>query len=254
MRAVLIGLTCLSFLPLDVEAAHGRIIVEAMANSTGDESLDPLSEGFSDLLVAYLSAYDGLEILYRDDLHEIWRELAQSASGLDRSDTLRIGALIQANRLVKGGFVKIDGKFRANVHVYSIETTELEHSFERVGDIGHVDTLAAALAKDIADELLNGADIRPPVAIDAQPVANTHFMKGLGYHYSGLYDHAVAEFMQVLDLDPARADARLWLGRSYDENGDHDHARIEYRRFLREFPDHADADRVQHALDALPSE
>lgn len=88
-------------------------------------------------------------------------------------------------------------------------------------------------------------------SIDAQPLINTHFMKGLGYYYNGLFDHAVAQFMQVIDLDPARADARLWLGKSYAAGGESEHARLEYQRFLRDFPDHDDTDEVTTALAAL---
>lgn len=250
-RAILICLICAC---LTLQAAYGadsRIIVEPIANSTGVDTLDPLSAGFSDLLVAYLSGYGELEILYREDMHRIWQELAQSMTGLEKSDALRIGKLIQANTLIKGGFMKINGSFQANVHVYDIETTQLQYSFEESGDIENVDTIASAMARDIAERLLSNSNTAQSNSTDAQPLVNTHFMKGLGYFYNGLYDHAVAEFMQVLDLDPARADARMWLGKTYAAGGEHDHARIEYERFLREFPDHESADGVQTALDTL---
>jgi TolA-binding protein len=61
-------------------------------------------------------------------------------------------------------------------------------------------------------------------------------MKGLGAFYSGLYDHAVAEFMQVLDQDPTHANARYWLAKSYLDSGEKAHAKIEFKRFLEAFP------------------
>ncbi len=254
VRAIIISLICASLMPQVAHAADNRIIVESIANSTNDATLDPLSAGFSDLLVVYLSGYDGLEILYREDLHRIWQELAHSRSGLDRSDTLQIGALIQANVLIKGGFVKVNSSFQANVHAYDIATTQLQFSIEQSGAIENVDELASSMAQRIADKLLNGTSSIQTTSIDAQPLINTHFMKGLGYHYNGLYDHAVAEFMQVIDLDPARADARIWLGKSYSAGGEYDHAQLEYIRFLREFPDHEDADGVRAALATLAKE
>lgn len=251
MRAILTALICASLLMQASIAGENRIIVEPFANSTGNKDLDPLSAGFSDLLVAYLSGYDELEFLYREDMHRIWQELARSVSGLARSDVMRIGALIQANKLIRGGFVKINGSFQANVHVYDIATTRLQFSFEEIGRIEDVDSLASEIAQKIADKLLSSSSSARSINIDAQPVVSTHFMKGLGYHYNGLYDHAVAEFMQVIDLDPGRADARMWLGKSYAAGGEHDHAQIEYRRFLRDFPDHEQADLVQTALKSL---
>jgi tetratricopeptide (TPR) repeat protein len=248
VRAIVISMIFTMLTPQLANAGDNTIIVEPIANSTGDDSLDPLSAGFSDLLVAYLSAYEGLEILYREDMHRIWQELARSRSGLEKTDTLRIGSLIQANTLIKGGFVKINGTFQANVHIYDIETTKLRYSLEQIGKIESVDTLASSMADRIADRLLSSDNASRSKSIDAEPLLNGHFMKGLGYHYNGLYDHAIAEFMQVLDLDPARADARLWLGRSYSAAGERDHAQIEYRRFLRDFPDHEDAESVRLAL------
>ena len=248
LRVTVIGLAWAMLVPQPATAADNTIIVERMANSTGDNNLDPLSEGFSDLLVGYLSAYEGLEILYREDMHKIWKELAQSHSGLERTDVLRIGSLIQANTLIKGGFVKINGTFKANVHIYDIASTELRYSLAEIGKIENVDTLASSMADQIAAKLMSSSSIVRSKSIDAQPLVNIHFMKGLGYYYNGMYDHAVAEFMEVLDMDPARADARLLLGKSYSAGGEHEHAGIEYRRFLQDFPDHQEAAGVRVAL------
>lgn len=248
VRAIAISLILAMLVPQSATATENKIIVEPMSNSTGDAALDPLSAGFSDLLVAYLSTYEELEILHREDLHRVWQELARNRSGLERTDTLRIGSLIQANTLIKGGFVKINGTFKANIHVYDIESTELRYSLEQRGKIETVDELASSMADQIAEKLLSSSYAGRAKSFDAQPVVNLHFMKGLGYHYNGLFDHAVAEFMQALDMDPARADIRLLLGRSYSASGEHGHARIEYQRFLRDFPGHKDAASARLAL------
>ena len=107
------------------------------------------------------------------------------------------------------------------------------------------------MAQHIADRLMIHGNMTTSASVDSSPLINTHFMKGLGYYYNGLFDHAVAEFMQVIDLDPARADARMWLGKCYVAGGEHDHARIEFERFLQEFPNHEDGDTVSEALSLL---
>ena len=250
-RNITVFLMCAMLMLQAAHAVENKIIVQPITNSTGDENLDPLSAGFSDLLVAYLSGYQGLEILYREDLHRIWQELARTMSGLEEADGLKVGMLIQANKLIKGGFVKINGSFQANVHIYDIETTQLQYSIKEIGNIEDVDMIASNMARSIADKLVNGTNASQSTSPDAQPLVNTHFMKGLGYYFSGLYDHAIAEFMNVMDLDPARADARMWLGKSYHTSGEHDHAQIEYEKFLHEFPDHKEAENVRIALDSL---
>ena len=251
VRAIGIALIFVSLMTQTVSAADNRIIVQSIGNSSGDQRLDPLSDGFSDLLVAYLSAYDELEILYRGDLHRLWQELAQSRSGLASTDAMQIGKLVQANTLIKGGFVKINGSFRANVHIYDIATAQLQYSFEESSKIEDVEELASSMAQHIADRLMIDGNKTTSASVDSWPLINTHFMKGLGYYHNGLYDHAVAEFMQVIDLDPARADARMWLGKCYVAGGEHDHARIEFERFLQEFPNHEDGDTVSEALSLL---
>lgn len=251
MRAISIAFIFVSLMTQAVLAEEHRIIVQSISNSSGDQRLDPLSDGFSDLLVAYLSAYEELEILYRGDLHRLWQELAQSRSGLARTDGLQIGKLIQANTLIKGGFVKINGSFQANVHIYDIATAQLQYSFEESSKIEDVEELASSMAQRIANRLIIHGNETTSASVDSRPLINTHFMKGLGYYYNGLYDHAVAEFMQVIDLDPARADARMWLGKCYVAGGEHDHARIEFERFLHEFPNHEGRDTVSEELSLL---
>lgn len=228
--------------------AEYRVIVEPMTNSTGDESLGSLSEGFSDLLVAYLSGYDGLKILYREDMHKIWQELSQSLSGLNSTNSLKIGQLIKANKLIKGGFVQINGIFQANLHMYDIQTTQLEYSFEETGKIKDVDSLAANFAKKIVEKLKTGGKLKKLPETDDHPIINSHFIKGLGYFYSGLYDFAIAKFMNVLYLDSSRADARFWLAKSYYKGQEKSHAKIEFDRFLEEFPKHQYSEEVREYL------
>jgi len=251
VRAIGIAFILVSLMTQTVSAADNRIIVQSIGNSSGDQRLDPLSDGFSDLLVAYLSAHEELEILYREDLHRLWQELARSRSGLASNDAMQVGKLIQANTLIKGGFVKVNGSFRANVHVYDIATAQLRYSFEESSEIEDVEELASSMAQHIAERIMNRGNKKTSMSVDSRPLINTHFMKGLGYYHNGLYEHAVAEFMQVIDLDPARADARMWLGKSYVAGGEHDHARIEFERFLQEFPNHKDSDTVSAALESL---
>ena len=48
---------------------------------------------------------------------------------------MQIGKLVQANTLIKGGFVKVNGSFRATVHIYDIATAQLQYSFEESSKI-----------------------------------------------------------------------------------------------------------------------
>ncbi|MCZ6872784.1 MAG: tetratricopeptide repeat protein [bacterium] len=215
---------------------ENRVVVQPFTNVSGDRDLIALGEGFADLLSATLATYDEIQVVEREHLHNVVRELGYQLSGLKENDVKKIGNLLQANRFIKGGFVHVRGKLHINVHVFDIETTRLLTSLEREGELKNVHQLASSLAEELAFKLINNKSLSKPALMTEQPEVNLHYMKGLGAFYSGLYDHAIAEFMQVLDQDPTHANARYWLAKSYLEGGEKAHSKIEFKRFLEAFP------------------
>lgn len=239
LQPIYVGLVSILFICGWAQIASGgesRVVVQPFTNASGDGNLIALGEGFSDLLIATLATYDEIQVVEREHLHLVVGELGRRLSGLNVNDLKRVGYLLQANRFIKGSFVHVGGKLRINVHVFDIETTRLLASFEREGKLKHVHQLASSIGEELALILRNGKPLAKPALIAAQPEVNLHYMKGLGAFYSGLYDHAIAEFMQVLDMDPSHANARYWLAKSYLDGGEKAHSRIEFKRFLEAFP------------------
>lgn len=215
-----------------------RIAVLPLENATGDARLDALEDGFSDVLVAALSSLEGVTVVARDELSSIVSELAHGLSGQAASDSAaRLEKLTGANILVKGSFTLQHKKLTVVVHAYQLETTRLLASAQISDELSELATLGETLASKLVAQLTRsvGVDALP---VDRHPQINLHFMKGLGFYYNQLYDHAIAEFMLVSYLQPAHGEAAYWTAKSYYDSGDFEHARVELRAFLRDFEKH----------------
>lgn len=215
------------------------ILVLPFENSTGEEKLEPLEEGLRDLIIADLGRVKGIVVVERDSLDKIIEEQKLSLRGLiDKETQVKIGKLAGANIMLAGGFTLIDGIMKINAHLLDVETTELIKSEEIEGKVTDI----VQLSKELTLRLLRDLDIKieslPELDVDKSPKINLHFIRGLGYYYGCMYDHAIMEFMNALALNPNFIDARFWMGRSYLEQGEFEHARIEFKRLMKDFPEH----------------
>ena len=134
-------------------AADHRIVVTPMVNASGSSEWDALGIGFSDLLSSHLSAYDSLDVVYREDLFPLLQELELSQTGIVAKDALQIGSMVQANNMIRGSFVFVGGELTASVHLYDVQTTQLLHSFRQQGAIEGLDQIVDGLAQRIANKL-----------------------------------------------------------------------------------------------------
>ncbi len=238
-----IGVLCMAWLysspgeaRIMVRPPDQNLIILPLDYAGGDKDLAALGQGMSDLLMSSLGAYKGIAVIERENLHKVIKELGATAAGFGINKAPELGRLLQANRLVKGSFLINGNEFHVNIGVYDVQTTQLVASVEESGPLGEVAKVAERASERIAHALLNGDRTLRKLPVDETPEVNLHFMKGLGHFFSGLHDHAVADFMQALDLDPAHADSRYWLVKSYIAGGSHDHAKIEFKRFAGDFP------------------
>ncbi|MCD5390773.1 hypothetical protein LR007_02785 [candidate division NPL-UPA2 bacterium] len=108
------------------------------------------------------------------------------------------------------------------------------------------------MSRELTLKLLRDLDIKieslPELDVDKSPEVNLHFIRGLGYYYGCMYDHAIMEFMNTLSLNPGHSDARFWMGRSYLEEKEYEHAKIEFERFLKDFPENPQSPQAKQFL------
>jgi TolB-like protein len=243
-------------LPAGQEAkADGKagqaVVIAALpfSDSSPGGKYAPLADAMGDMLVSFMSKAEGITFVERADLNKVLQEQRLSLSGLtDEKTRANVGRLVGAKYILTGGVTVLDGVLRVNAHLFEVETTRVARSEEAEGKVEDlvkpVDELARKLGKDLDLKL---PELKPS-DIDRSPEANLHFMRGLGYYYGKMPDHAIAEFMKALALKPDHAQARYWNGVCYFDDKEYEHARIEFDRFLKEFPNHELAPEVKEML------
>jgi TolB-like protein len=229
-----------------------RILVIPFTNSTGEPQYDALRDGMGDLLVAGFSQFEDLVLVDRENLDQVTQELSLSLAGdIGRSQSIIVAMRVGANRLITGGLTLTGDQIAIDAHVFDVATTQLIASHRLSGKVEQSGDLAGGVARKIFASL--GLDSRSPreLPLDQQPQVNLHFIRGLGYYYANLYNHAIPEFMKALDLNADFPEARFWTAKSYYAGGALDHARIELHRFKSQFPAHRLSKKVDVLLNSM---
>ena len=215
-------------------------------DSSPAKEYGPLADGMGDLLGAFLSKARGVVVVERAALDKVLKEQRLGLTGLvDLKTKVKIGRLLGAKYILSGGLTVHNGKLLINAHLFEVETTRVALSEKAEGKVDDLFGPATQLARGLAKVLDVKLPEVKPSDIDKSPVANLHFMRGLGYYYGKMPDHAIAEFMKTLAVDPKHDRARYWNAVTYFDLKEYDHAEIELERFLRDFPKHDLADNVR---------
>lgn len=222
----------------ETKNSHPSVIcITPLNNNTGDKQYDALAEGFADMLAATLSEQKDVKIVERHRLRDLLKEQKLSLLGLtDPATAVKVGKLLKADRIFVGGITKPKEKFIINVHAYEIDTARLVTSEQVQGKPAEIVSATYSLVNKLCKKL--NVQLKPidPNDIDKNPNASLHFMKGLGFYYSGNFDNAIVEFMKTQDLDPTSDKAGYWMALCFMEANEYRHALIELKDLLDRFP------------------
>jgi len=226
-----------------------RLVIAAMpfALASPDDRHAPLAEAIGDMLMAHLSEAEGVVFVERKALDKVLAEHELTAL-LKLAGQARIGRLLGARYVLTGSVTALGDRLQITAHLLEVATTRVARSAKvaATGEqlVAPIHTLARELTRDLHLKL---PELRED-QIDRAPKANLHLMRGLGYHFAKMPDHAIAQFMKTLAIDPKHARARYWNARTYFDQGEHAHAKIELERFLKDFRDHRLAPQVKQMV------
>lgn len=213
------------------------VCVAPLSNNTEDKQYDALAEGFADMLIAALSQQEKVKVVERQRLRELLKEQKLSLLGLTNPATaVKVGKLLEADRIFVGGITNPKEKFIINVHAYEIETARLVTSEQIQSRPEEIVPATYNLVNKLCKKL--NLQLKPidPNDIDENPNASLHFIRGLSFYYSGNFDNAIVEFMKTQDLDPTSDKAGYWMALCYMEAKEYRHALIELKVLLDRFP------------------
>ncbi len=213
------------------------LCIAPLSNHTADKKWDAVAIGFSDLLAMQLARHNNIRVVERERLMELLKEQTIALRGLQSPQTaIQVGRLLAADRLVTGGLLQSDNQLTIVVHVFDIGSSRLVTSIRETDTPEHLLPLSLRLAERIRQTL--HVELAPvdPHNTDPNPMANLHFMRGLGLYYGGNRDRAIVAFMKTHQLDPQHHQSVYFMALSYFEEQEYAHAKIEFERYLRLAP------------------
>lgn len=177
------------------------------------EDLAALEVGIQELLMTELAANSNLRIIDRTRLRDVLEEQGLGTSGrVDAATAARVGRIVGARYVVKGGFVDLYGDFRLDGHVIDVETTELLNAQSVRNRRENLYDLLVDLAVRITDDV----DLPPlPTAErDARKEreipheAITLFARAKVYQDGGHNDQAIALYERIAEQFPDMVQAK----------------------------------------------
>jgi len=203
-----------------------RIWILPFEQPHAEASQDYLKEALPALLAVAISRSDEHAVVDRRHLDQVLAEQSLTLEGLTSPDARhRIGKLLGATAIITGSFVQQDQDLLITMRAADLETGIVTAAAEARGPAGRPGQLVNKLYRRLAGDLNRRLPDLAPDQIDETPLANLHFMKGLGFYYSARYSQALAEFtLATGDI------SRLWMANAYLAQQQYSHAYLELRR------------------------
>ena len=213
-------------------------------NLTGDDSLDWLRGGLTDLLVTDLSQSPELRVLTTDALYEILDELGSLDARVTSAAVVReVAARADVDHVVVGSFIRAGDTFRLSARLQDVESGNVTAA-ETVEGIGEDSVFASvdSLTRRIKDRLAVPIAASPVVDRDLSDVTTSSmhayrcYTDGVSLISQSRNEEAIPVFERALEIDPEFAMAFAKLSIVYNNLRDFDEARVWSERAI----EHAD--------------
>jgi TolB-like protein len=127
-------LVALALLPSSARAGSIPVTVLYFDNDTGDKSLEYLGKGLADMMITDLSNVAGVQIVEREKLESLLKELKlQRGKYFDPKTAQRIGKGVGAEFAVAGSFTAVEPNLRLDVRVIQIATGKVVRAHQVAG-------------------------------------------------------------------------------------------------------------------------
>jgi len=202
-------------------------------NLSGDDSLDWLRSGLTDLLVTDLSQSPELRVLTSDALYEILDELGSLDDRVTSATVVReVAARADVDHVVVGSFIRAGDTFRLSARLQEADSGNVV-SAETVEGVGEDSVFASidSLTRRIKERLAVPVTASPVVDRDLSDVTTSsmdayrHYTEGVNLIDQSRYEEAIPAFERAIDIDSEFAMAFAKLSIVYNNLRDYDEAR-----------------------------
>ncbi len=230
LSAVLVALVAIAS-AVHAEQTRVAVLDFSVAETTGDPEHWTWAEGaVADILQLQLQQ-QGLVLLDRDLIHSVLNEQRLAWSGVTQPDQLTLARLLNAQYLVTGRVVPIDGdRVRVEAGVFSVEAIESVAAVTSEGVFPRdMASTLEAVAGQIASNLNTRVAFNPApqrASPSPKPESLIMFYRGLDAAARAQPAQAVAYFMNAAALDNQFTVPLLWEIKAYEMAGLTHHAAI----------------------------
>jgi len=218
---VIIGVVIWRFLPRKEAvplAPPGKpsIAIMYFKNNTGDESLDYLRSGLSDLLTSDMLQSKYIHVLTGDKLFKILEDLDKLEAKSYSSDVLnQVATRGGVNHILQGNYAKAGDAFRINVMIQKATTGELiaSEGMEGIGEaslFSMVDELTTRIKAHFnltEEEIAGDIDKLVGKITTSSPEAYKYYIEGKKLSYKGENRQALEFYKKAVAVDPEFASA-----------------------------------------------
>lgn len=157
----------------DATTARKTVAVLNFDNNTGKTDYDHLGKGMAAMMTTDLSAVDELQLLERDRLADVTKEIdAQRSSYFDSTTAVKVGRLAGAQFIVVGSLAAVDPQLRIDTRVIRVETGAIVKSAKVTGKQDDFFDLQKRLVKQLVKDLDVALTPEGEAKLDAQQAAN----------------------------------------------------------------------------------
>jgi TolB-like protein len=189
-----------------VAHAELRVAVMEFSNASPTHEMDALGRGLQSMFTTDLSQVQSLQLVERERLQDIEKELKLARSSLiDKSTAAKIGKLAGATHLFAGSFTVLGGKMRIDGRLFSAENGEVLLAEKMEGDQDAFFDLEKGLVKKVV--AVAGVKLQPKERVAVDRVQTTDFnafrkfSEGMAAFDDKRYDEAIAALKEATRLD-----------------------------------------------------
>ena len=179
-------------------------IIDFDNNAIDDrERLAPLGAGLADLFIRSLEGQIELEIVEREHLQWLLREIGLNNTGLiDAERAVQLGRILGAHSVLVGDYLYLNNTLTLGVRLIEVESSRILLTATEEGKLKHFLDIVQQLSDEFIETIDVKLDRRRPSYDQIQFDAFLQFAEGLEKFDQGEYSDALELFSGAVELDP----------------------------------------------------
>ena len=179
------------------------VAISYFDNTSGLEQYNPLSKGLADMLITDLSNVKSIQIVEREKLESLLKEIDLGESKfMDPSTAQKLGNGLGAQYILTGAFLSIDPMMRIDARLVEVGSGKVIGADEVTGHSNNFFELEKKLAESLIKRLNIKESIKNPVKKDIDIDAILNYSEAIDLDDKGFKEEATNLLQETIDDFP----------------------------------------------------